>query len=188
MKSLLLALTIASPCFAFSQLSDFDFTQAGYPEFPVDEATQMVDYSEVVDVEGKSADELYDLGLEWINTYFKNSSSVMQVKDKESHTLEGKHSFYVMKDIKGSSVKGELIKYQFTLRFRDGRYKYNVTRINVQKSAYYGIEKWILGEDSFADENIPDYLDQIHEFFTEDFILSMTEGIQPKKVVKEEDW
>lgn len=179
---------LISSFLASAQLTDFDFAGAGYPDFPVDENTQMVSYSKVINVDGVSADELYELGLEWINTYFKNSSSVMQVKDKDNHHLEGKHSFYVMKDVKGNMVKGELIKYQFTIRFRDGRYKYEVTKINVQKAAYYGIEKWILGEDEMADEHVPYYLDQIHVFMTEDFLASLVEGIQPKKEIKEEEW
>jgi hypothetical protein len=171
-----------------AQVNEIDLSAYGIPNFPIDEVTEMVTYSDVVEVEGVTANDLYDLALEWINDYYKNSSSVMQVKDKENGVLEGKHSFYVMKDVNGSQVKGDLIKYMFTIRVRDGRYKYTITKINVQKSAYYGIENWIQDEDKISDIEIQESLEQISVFFLESYIPSMFEGIQPKKEHKEEDW
>ena len=174
--------------YSFGQLSNMDFTSYGLPDFPIDEETQLVSYSDVVNVDGVAAADLYQLGLDWINKYYKNYSSVMQVKDNQKFLLEGKHSFYVMKDIKGSQVKGELIKYQFNLMFRDGRYKYVITKINVQKTAYYGIENWLTDETLSTEFDIQSYLEQIHIFFTETYIPSMLEGIVPAEKKVEEQW
>ncbi len=186
-QSLVLLLSILT-LQGFGQLSNMDFTSYGLPDFPIDEETQLVSYSDIVNVEGVSAADLYQLGLDWINKYYKNSSSVMQAKDNQKFLLEGKHSFYVMKDIKGNEVKGELIKYQFNLMFRDGRYKYVITKINVQKTAYYGIENWLTDETLSAEYDIQSYLEQIHLFFTETYIPSMLEGIVPAEEKVEEAW
>jgi hypothetical protein len=85
-------------------------------------------------------------------------------------------------------VKGELIKYQFNLMFRDGRYKYVITKINVQKTAYYGIENWLTDETLSTEFDIQSYLEQIHIFFTETYIPSMLEGIVPAEKKVEEQW
>lgn len=171
-----------------AQQTEMDLSAWGISNMPVDEQTQLITYSAVVEVEGATAADLYDMALAWVNTYYKNSSTVMQVKDKTNGILEGKHSFYVMREVNGAQVKGDLIKYAFNIRVRDGRYKYSITNINVQKSAYYGIEEWIKDENKISDPEIQDFLEQINTFFTEQYIPSMAEGIQPKKVVKEEDW
>ncbi|HAE14449.1 MAG TPA: hypothetical protein DCG24_09455 [Bacteroidetes bacterium] len=188
MRSIFFSILCLFTLSVMAQDKQIDLSAWGLPSFPLDEETQLISFSDVVDVEGVSAADLYQLGLNWIGDYYKNSSSVMQVKDADNGILEGKHSFYVMRDVNGQMVKGDLIKYQFNIRFRDGRYKYTITRINVQKSAYYGIEEWINDENKISDPEIQDFLEQIHTFFTEEYIPAMTEGIQPKKEAKEEDW
>ena len=161
---------------------------SGLPPFEYDEETKMVIFTAVVPVEGVSKDSLYDLSLDWIRKYYKNSTTVMQVQDKEAGILEGRHSFYVMREVNGQETRGDLIKYSFKIQIKDGRYKYTITKINVQKAAYYGIENWINDDDKSSDYEIQSYLEQIYNFFTEEYIPSMEAGIQPKKVKVEEEW
>lgn len=158
------------------------------PPFEIDEETSMVVFTDVVPVEGQTKDQLYDLSMEWIRKYYKNSTTVMQVQDKETGVLEGRHSFYVMREVNGQQTKGDLIKYSFKIQLKDGRYKYTITKINVQKAAYYGIENWIKDDEKSSDYEIQSYLEQIYTFFTEDFIPAMEAGIQPAKVKVEEEW
>lgn len=186
MRNVFLAFLLVLPLLIHAQSKTADVS--GLPPFVIDEETQMVVFTDVVSVEGVSKDSLYNLGLQWIRNYYKNSSTVMQVQDQPGGILEGRHSFYVMRDINGQNAKGDLIKYSFKLQFKDGRYKYTITRINVQKAAYYGIENWINDEEKSSDYEIQSYLEQIYTFFTEEFIPSMETSIQPKKVKVEEEW
>lgn len=188
MRLLVFSILMSGALLAGAQETEMDLSSWGLPTFPLDEETGLISFSDVVEVEGVAKDDLYELALSWINTYYKSSSTVMQVKDKTNGILEGKHSFYVMREVNGAQVKGDLIKYMFNIRVRDGRYKYTITKINVQKTAYYGIEEWIKDENKISDSEIQSFLEQIHIFFTETYIPSMTEGIQPKVEKKEEDW
>lgn len=185
-KRMLLFCLIAIPVLLHAQSKHADVS--GLPPFEIDEETQMVIFSDVVTVEGVPQDSLYELGMGWIRKYYKNSTTVMQVQDKPGGILEGRHSFYVMREINGQQTKGDLIKYSFKLQFKDGRYKYIITKINVQKAAYYGIENWINDDEKSSDYEIQSYLEQIYAFFTEEFIPAMETAIQPPKVKVEEEW
>ncbi|MFN3940430.1 MAG: DUF4468 domain-containing protein, partial [Chitinophagales bacterium] len=168
MKNYFLIITLAIPAWLFAQ--NKGTLVSDLPPFEFDEETNLVTYTDVVNVEGVNKDNLYDLASDWIRKYYKNSTTVMQVQNKTDGILEGRHSFYVMREVNGLQTKGDLIKYSFKIQCRDGRYKYTITKINVQKAAYYGIENWINDEEKAGDYEIQLYLEQIHAFFTEDFI------------------
>ncbi|MBC8046218.1 MAG: DUF4468 domain-containing protein [Fimbriimonadaceae bacterium] len=179
-------LTVLSSVYAQSSKSGIS-SMYDIPNFEVDSETQMVVYTNVVSVEGSKKDSLFVYGQRWIKKHFKSVTSIMKVQDPEKGILEGKHSFYVNKDVNGSQTKGELIAYTFSLQFRDGRYKYTITKINVQKASYYGIENWLKDDEKLADETIENYLQQIDEYMKK-FITSMEEGIKPIPAKKEDEW
>lgn len=189
MKKILLGIFILSTITTFSQNTKKSNTSSLYdiPAFEIDSETQMVIYTDVIKVDGSSKDSLYAYAQRWIKKQFKSVTSVMQVQDPDKGILEGRHSFYVNKEVNGVETKGDLIKYTFTLMFRDGRYKYTVTKINVQRASYYGIENWINDDEKLSDEVIESYLNQIDEYLTT-FIESMEEGIKPAPKKKEDVW
>lgn len=188
MKYIIFSLSLLTSSTIFSQSVKSDLTsQYDIPVFPIDSETQMVTYSDVIKVDGSTKDSLYVYGQRWIKKQFKSVTTVMQVQDPEKEILEGRHSFYVNKLVNDVETKGDLIKYTFTLQFRDGRFKYTITKINIQKTSYYGIENWLNDEEKLADETIESYLHQIDKYF-QDFIVSMEEGIKPLQVKKEEEW
>ncbi len=174
------------PFIAFAQSSK-TISSYSIPTFKIDSETQMVTYTDVVQIDGVAKDSLYNLAQQWVKKYFKSSTTVMQIQDKEEGIMEGRHSFYVMRDIDGVQTKGDLIKYTFNLRFREGRYKYTVTKINVQKASYYGIENWLNDDEKSSDIEIESYLNQIDEYLQK-FIAAMIEGIKPDPLKKEEEW
>ncbi|MBC8173302.1 MAG: DUF4468 domain-containing protein [Chitinophagales bacterium] len=157
------------------------------PGFEIDSETQMVLYTDVVKVEGASKDSLYVYGQRWIKKQFKSVTSIMKVQDPAKGILEGRHSFYVNKDVDGIQTKGDMINYTFTLTFKDGRYKYSITRINVQKASYYGIENWLNDDEKLGDEQVESYLQQIDEYM-QNFIVSLTDSIKPTPPKKEDEW
>jgi hypothetical protein len=186
MKKSIVLLIILYSVLVQAQRSDVS-SMYDIPSFPVDSETQMVTYSDVIKVDGATKDSLYVYGQRWIKKQFKSITSVMQVQDAEKGILEGRHSFYVNKDVNGVQAKGDLIKYTFTLQFRDGRYKYTITKINVQKTSYYGIENWLNDDEKLSDETIESYLQQIDQYF-QDFIASIEAGIKPAPKKKEDAW
>lgn len=157
------------------------------PYFPIDSTTGLVTYTDVVKVDGVPADSLYDLALAWMKTFYKSPSEVIKTADRDNGLLDIRHSFYVTRDDKGQTVKAGLINYYLTLQFRDGRWKYTITKVNLEAPAYFGIEKWINDEKYRADKNVPGYLDQIDRFM-DDLITKMTAGIQPPPPPKKDDW
>ena len=62
-----------------AQDKQIDLSAWGLPSFPLDEETQLISFSDVVDVEGGCCRPV-SAGAELDRDYYKNSSSVMQVK------------------------------------------------------------------------------------------------------------
>jgi hypothetical protein len=80
-----------------------------------------------------------------------------------------------------------MIRYSCKLQFRDGRFKYTITKINLDGTTYFGIENWINDEKYLEDEHVPGYLTQIDAFMME-LIASIESEIRPKAVKEEDDW
>lgn len=189
MKNFFAVLLLLATSLTYAQTSKTKTLGSMYdiPGFEIDSETQMVVYTDVIKMDDVKKDSLYAYGQRWIKKQFKSTTSVMQVQDPEGGVLEGRHSFYVNKDVNGVATKGDLIKYTFTLQFRDGRYKYTITKINVQKASYFGIENWLNDDEKLSDEVIESYLNQIDEYF-QTFIASMTDSIKPAAKKKEDAW
>ncbi|MEZ5015116.1 MAG: DUF4468 domain-containing protein [Chitinophagales bacterium] len=155
--------------------------------FPINEDTKLVAYEEVVQVPGLSADSLYSLTLEWMKTFYKSPSQAIKSQSREEGTIEIKNSFYLTRDVKGTASKAALINYYLTLQFRDGRFKYSITKINVDGNSYFGIERWINEEQFKKDKTTIDYLQQIDTHMRSS-TESMENGIQPNVEKKEDAW
>jgi hypothetical protein len=67
------------------------------------------------------------------------------------------------------------------------RFKYTVTKINLQGASYYGIENWINDEKFSKDETTVGYLVQIDEFMQK-LVGSLETEVKPAAPKKEEDW
>lgn len=188
MKNLIFLFLVAITANVFAQSGNAYFSsQYDIPAFEIDSETQMVIYTDVVKVDGSTKDSLYAYTQRWIKKHFKSVTSVMQVQDPAKGIIEGRHSFYVNKIVNDMETKGDLIKYTFTIAFRDGRYKYTITKINVQKTSYFGIENWLKDDEKLSDETIESYLQQIDDYMQK-FITSMQDGIKPIPPKKEEAW
>lgn len=119
MKKLVLIALIALPLFSFSQ-----------------------EYSEVVQAEGKTTDQLYSIAREWFALTFKSANDVLQMDDPVAGKLIGKGSVYVSESfVSGKGLTAVPINLEwypgFTIKIevREGRYKCDITDITVTSSA-----------------------------------------------------
>ncbi len=162
-------------------------SEISLPSFPTDDESGLVTYTEVIQVPGVSNDSLYKLAMKWIKDFYKMPSQVIKSQDEAEGRIEIFHGFQITRTEKNQSMKAGLIHYYLTLQFRDGRFKYTITKINLEGTKYFGIENWINDEKYKEDEYVPGYLTQIDEFMTK-LIDSIDSDIRPKALKEEEDW
>ncbi len=96
------------------------------------------EYSEVVEVPGKNVDELYTTAREWFAVTYKSANDVLQMDDPVAGVIIGKGAMHVTESyVAGKGLYAAPIKLDwypsFTLKvaIREGRYKYDITNINV---------------------------------------------------------
>lgn len=103
-----------------------------------------ITYSGVVQVEGKTAAQLYDMALMWYNDAFKSGKDVLQITDKEGGKLMGKAVFTHTIELIGAlnTTEGK-VTYSVKIFVKDGRYKYEISdfiseSLDNQKFAGFG--------------------------------------------------
>lgn len=124
-----------------------------WPELNIDSKTNLISYSEVPTVDGVPASDLYDRAYGWIKTYYKNYAEKLRKSDKDAGEIEVFARFpiyaYDKKGVKTTSRQG-LVQYTLTLMFKDGRYKYEITKLNHKSASYQPLEKWLDRDDTNA--------------------------------------
>jgi hypothetical protein len=115
------------------------------PTMPVDETSKLITYQGVIQVPGKSADEIYSMLDKWMMGYFKNASKVVKTKDKAKHRIYASPRFRVLNppDKHGNQLMGGIVKYSMIVETKDGRLRYTLYKFNWQQPSYYPIEKWL---------------------------------------------
>lgn len=83
--------------------------------------------AEVVNVENKSADDLYSSAKKFIAINFKSGKAVTQLNDENSKTVVGKGSMTAKLKISIGSPVYAPIDYTFTISCKDNKYKYSIT-------------------------------------------------------------
>ena len=114
------------------------------PQLPVDAESRKITYEEVVDVQGKTADELYRKILAWFRSYYKNPGEVIRENDSIGKAVTGKPRFRISNppDKEGTRTDAGLVQYTITIAAKDGRFKYTLTEFNWKGNSYYACEKW----------------------------------------------
>jgi hypothetical protein len=159
---------------------------SGYSQnnaLPIDEKTQLITYQEVVTEEGNK-EVFYIRAIEWINQYYKNPMDVTKTRQAESGLIKGVHRFRIENTNEdGSKTDAGTIQYDFTLDFKEGRYRYTLTEFALRQSSKVPVEKWL----NDSDPQKQSYLKQIEDF-AQSWIESLKEGMKPKAAVTEEEW
>ncbi len=114
------------------------------PNLPLDSITSLYTYTDVVELPGVLKDELYNRAFSWANGYYKNPADVIREKNPGEGLLLIKARFRISNepDKKGVITQAGDVMYTLTLNFKDGKYRYEITRINWQQVSYYPIERW----------------------------------------------
>lgn len=97
-------------------------------KFPIDSLTGKIRYSDVINVENASSNELYLRAKAWFAHSFNSAQNVIQFDDKESGKIIGKGLFSVRTVTLGSHDAGN-IKFTIEIQVKDGKYKYIITDI-----------------------------------------------------------
>lgn len=98
------------------------------------------EYSEVVELPGKTSEQLYSTAREWFAEMFNSANNVLQMDDPIAGKLIGKGTTHVSESyVTGgiASIPVTLDWYpNFTIKIyiKDGRYKYELTDILIKSS------------------------------------------------------
>jgi len=160
-----------------------------YPSLPMDEKTKLVNYNEVVEVSGTSAKDLYSRFMEWGKGYHNGFAGKLRKNDEANGAVEVFANMrYFAHDAKGaktSSLIG-LIQYTMFLDFKEGKYRYRITDINVKASSHQPIEKWLDATDPDA-ANKALYLADMDAEITS-MIAEMKKAMKTSAAPKGDDW
>jgi hypothetical protein len=159
------------------------------PDLPMNMETSLYSYSAVVEVHGIGKDELYTRAFNWANSYYKNPVDVIREKDPQAGKLLIKARYKISNepDKKGVATQAGDVMYSLTMNFKDGRYRYEITKINWQQLSYYPIERW---KDQTASSYKPVYAyylkqtDETIKALITDFMTKI--AVVPKS--KPNDW
>lgn len=107
-----------------------------------------LEFSEVIQAEGKSAQELYVIVKSWVATNFRSANAVIQMDDKESGVLIGKGNFdYRAPGGMSYRFIDGPVWFTLNIQTRDGRYK---VTLNDFRHESREIKSWVKETWSFG--------------------------------------
>jgi len=103
-------------------------SQPSYLELPIDSRTNKITYTDVVHTDSTllTAD-LFTIARIWFAETFRTSGSVIQMEDKQSGVLIGKANIHLSYKSLIGEHEIQSVLFTFSLYFKNGRYKYEVT-------------------------------------------------------------
>ena len=107
--------------------------QLTVPTFPMKDGK--VVYSEVVNQNGVAIAEQYKRCLGWFNSFYKNPTNVIK-ENVVDQKIKGRAKFNLyLEDAKtGEKSRAGLMGYTIEVAFKEGKYKYDITRVNKKDS------------------------------------------------------
>jgi hypothetical protein len=163
------------------------------PKMPVDEVSNLITYTDVVEEPGMNKDTLYNRSMRWFKSYFKNPVEAIKKADAEARIIEGGYRFTIQRPEPNSKkqpapmVDAGLVNYKIKIMCKDGKFKYEITNISWKQTSYYPIERWMDTKATNYDPNFALYLKQTDDFMKET-IKSLERFIETDPVKKKDDW
>lgn len=184
-QNFVLAILVAAFSCSFAQKKNEEKIQA--PKMPVNKESGLITYTGIIETQGNAAD-LYNRGLKWFNTNYKNPTDVIREKE-EGQKILGKARFTIYStDTKTETqINDGVVMYDITMLFKDGKCKYEITKINWKKPSYYGIEKWVEENNKAYNTDFSSYLVQTDTYF-KDLIAKFKKAIATPDTKKSDDW
>ncbi len=179
MKNTLFLFMIFMPFLLSAQLE----AELTTPNIPLDDEGK-IRYKEVVKEDATQKD-LFKRCVKWINKEYKSPGTVTKTRDMVNGKIVINHTFRLKKTIEsGTSINAGDVMYEMTIRFKDGRYRAEMTNFVVKKTSRTPAEKWLDKADSSYN---PEYAKQLDEFANAK-MESLKKGMKPAKEYKEEEW
>ena len=105
-------------CSLLAQETEFKFTKDGITDYLV------------IQVPNKTASELYQQTINWINTYYKNPEKVIKAKIENDYIrIEGFAPSLIVYNVLGKTRYDGL--YQIEISFQDGKYKFDIISVDL---------------------------------------------------------
>lgn len=157
------------------------------PVLPIDENTHKVKFKEVVEVEG-TKDELFNRCVYWLNSFYKDPTRVTTLRDLPSGKIAGRHQFRIYYYNEDSvKMRAGMVKYQFTIEFKENRYRYTIDEMLLKSTTNLPIEKWMDSDDPAYDPRWDSYLQQVADYVN-NWSSTLKEKMKPEKKKVEDDW
>jgi hypothetical protein len=154
---------------------------------PVDEDSRLITYQEVVEEQG-DREEFFNRAVAWINSFYPNPVDVTKTRNPESGLIKGLHRFKIKSPAPdGTEVDAGIVQYEFTLEFREGRYRYTLSEFVLRQASRIPVEKWLDKNDPQYTPLWDNFLVQLDDF-AQEWINSLKDGMKPPKVKADDDW
>jgi len=75
------------------------------------------------------------------------------------------------------------VMYDMIIRFKDGRYRAEITNVILKRTSKFPAENWL----PYGSHPNAGYLQQLDDFANE-LMMSLKEGMKPEKEYQEEEW
>lgn len=159
----LLGLLIATPLLSLASTEKVEI-----PQFEFDQKSQKVIYQGTI-AQKDSMTGLFFKGFSWLVNNFEEPYEVMETQDQKKGLLTGRATFEVQfSDLEtGTQDAPQRIGYDFRIECFEGKYYYLITNIRLMKDGYYGIENWIMANETMYDSRTRSYLVQVHGYMQE---------------------
>ena len=112
---------------------------------------------------------------------------MIREKDSVNMKISGIHRFKITKEVKGVKNDAGMVQYTINVAAKDGKYRYEVTKINWKQTSYYGIEKWMDKSAASYDPQYESFLAQTDQF-VKGLIENLKKGMADTGAKKSEDW
>lgn len=156
-------------------------------KLPIDEVSGLITYKEVVQETG-TREEFFNRAVLWINTFYNNPADVTRTRDPQTGLIEGLHRFKITNTGKdGLVTDAGIIQYEFTLEFKENRYRYILTGFVLKQASRIPVEKWMNKNDPQYTPQWESYLTQISDF-SQKWIENLKKGLMPPVEKNDDDW
>lgn len=179
--SILVILLLSSS--VFSQKNKQEYTA---PDIPKSPKTGLISYSGVVEQAG-TAKELKEKAMKWYRSYFKNSANILKKNTETEFSARPRFKIVNPKDKKGVATMAGTILYTIDLKFKDGKYRYELTNIIKKAQSKYPIEKWLNTQSKTYKNVYAYYLIQVDEHMKK-VISDLKKAMAAEKQENNDDW
>lgn len=183
---LTLLMVVSINTFAQKKKKKKDIIELTPPTFVMKEGK--VVYSEVVTQAGVSPEELHKRCFKWFNVFYKNPGGVIK-ENVTNEKIKGKARIPLfLEDANtGTNTRAGLMNYTITVGIKDGKYRYNITRINKKSQSYLGIEKLIADNEKEYKMSYVTYMIQTDKYM-KDLIENLKKSMASSTEKKSDDW